>query len=72
MPQTLTFFGHSNVPLGVAVLLDTSASMEQTLPVAQEAAIAFARTLRTPTSRPSSISTHRQDRTGLYQRHRGA
>ncbi len=34
------------MPLGVALLLDTSASMEQTLPLAQEAAIAFARTIR--------------------------
>jgi Ca-activated chloride channel family protein len=46
VPQTLTFFGKSNVPLGIAFLLDTSASMEQALPLAQEAAIAFARTLR--------------------------
>jgi Ca-activated chloride channel homolog len=46
VPQTVTFFAKSNVPLGVAVLLDTSASMEQTLPIAQDAATAFARTLR--------------------------
>ena len=44
--QTVTFFARSNVPLGLAVLLDTSGSMEQTLPVAQNAAIAFTRTLR--------------------------
>jgi Ca-activated chloride channel family protein len=43
--QTVTFFARSNVPLGLAVLLDTSASMEQTLPLAQDAAIAFAHTL---------------------------
>jgi VWFA-related protein len=46
VPQTLTFFSRSSVPLGVALVLDTSASMEQALPIAQEAAIAFARTLR--------------------------
>ena len=46
VPQTVTFFGKSNVALEVAVLLDTSASMQQSLPVAQEAAAAFARTLR--------------------------
>jgi Ca-activated chloride channel homolog len=43
--QAITFFGKSTVPLQVAMLLDTSASMEHTLPIAQEAAIAFARTL---------------------------
>jgi Ca-activated chloride channel homolog len=46
VPQTVTFFGRSAVPLELALLLDSSASMEQTLPIAQEAAMGFARTLR--------------------------
>jgi Ca-activated chloride channel family protein len=46
VPQQLTFFGKSNIPLGVAICLDSSASMEQAMPIAQEAAIRFARTLR--------------------------
>jgi Ca-activated chloride channel homolog len=46
VPQTVTFFARSNVPLGLAVLLDSSASMAQTLSLAQDAAVAFAHTLR--------------------------
>jgi len=44
--QDITVFSRTNLPVALAVLLDTSASMESRLPVAQEAAIGFARRLR--------------------------
>jgi Ca-activated chloride channel family protein len=43
--QRLTFFGQTDVPLALALLLDTSASMEGALATAQEAAIGFVRQL---------------------------
>jgi Ca-activated chloride channel homolog len=44
--QPLTFFSRVQQPIALAVLLDTSASMEGKLGTAQEAAIGFARRLR--------------------------
>jgi Ca-activated chloride channel homolog len=44
--QDVTLFSHSNLPIALSLLLDTSASMEAKLPTAQEAAIGFARKLR--------------------------
>lgn len=44
--QDVTFFDHSNTPVALALLLDTSASMEEKLTTAQEAAIGFAKRLR--------------------------
>ena len=44
--QDVTFFNKTNLPIALALLLDTSASMESKLPTAQEAAIGFARKLR--------------------------
>jgi Ca-activated chloride channel homolog len=44
--QELTFFNHGNLPIALSLLIDTSASMEQRMTVAQEAAIGFARRLR--------------------------
>ena len=44
--QDVTFFTRTNLPVALALLLDTSASMETKLPTAQEAAIGFARRLR--------------------------
>jgi Ca-activated chloride channel family protein len=44
--QDVTFFSRTNLPIALALLLDTSASMENKLPTAQEAAIGFARKLR--------------------------
>ena len=43
--QELTFFQKTGLPLALVLLLDTSASMQQSLAVAQEAAIGFARQL---------------------------
>jgi Ca-activated chloride channel homolog len=45
--QDVTFFNKTNLPIALGLLLDTSASMESRLPIAQEAAIGFARKLRT-------------------------
>jgi Ca-activated chloride channel family protein len=44
--QDVMLFSRTNLPIALAVLLDTSASMETRLPVAQEAAVGFARRLR--------------------------
>jgi Ca-activated chloride channel family protein len=43
VPQELTFFAKAGVPLALALLIDTSASMEQSLATAQEAAVGFVR-----------------------------
>src|SRR5215218_2593248 len=44
--QPVTFFSRVQQPIALAVLLDTSASMEGRLETAQEAAIGFARRMR--------------------------
>ena len=44
--QDVTLFSRTNLPIALAILLDTSASMETKLPVAQEAAVGFAKRLR--------------------------
>jgi Ca-activated chloride channel family protein len=44
--QQLTFFNRSNLPIALSVLLDTSASMEDKMQTAQEAAIGFVKKLR--------------------------
>jgi Ca-activated chloride channel family protein len=44
--QDVSFFTKTNLPIALAVLLDTSASMDTKLQTAQEAAIGFAKRLR--------------------------
>jgi Ca-activated chloride channel homolog len=44
--QDVTFFNRTNLPVALALLIDTSASMESKLQTAQEAAIGFAKRLR--------------------------
>jgi Ca-activated chloride channel family protein len=44
--QDVTFFNRTNLPIALALLIDTSASMESKLQTAQEAAIGFAKRLR--------------------------
>ena len=44
--QDLTFFTREQLPIALALLIDTSASMERRLSTAQEAAIGFAQQLR--------------------------
>jgi Ca-activated chloride channel homolog len=44
--QDLIFFNRTSLPIALSLLIDTSASMENRLQIAQEAAIGFARKLR--------------------------
>jgi len=44
--QDLSIFNHEDVPISLAVMIDTSASMDEKLPTAQEAAVRFVKTLR--------------------------
>jgi Ca-activated chloride channel family protein len=44
--QDVTFFNKTNLPIALALMLDTSASMDSKLQTAQEAAIGFVRRLR--------------------------
>ena len=44
--QEVTFFTRTNLPIALALLIDTSASMENRLPTAQEAAVGFVKRLR--------------------------
>jgi Ca-activated chloride channel family protein len=45
--QDVTVFNRTNLPIALALLVDTSASMETRLSIAQDAAVGFARRLRT-------------------------
>src|SRR5687767_1796641 len=44
--QELSFFNRTNLPIALSLLIDSSASMEQRMEHAQEAAIGFARKIR--------------------------
>jgi Ca-activated chloride channel family protein len=44
--QDLNYFTKAQLPVAMSLLIDTSASMEDKLPIAQEAAIGFARRMR--------------------------
>jgi len=44
--QELSLFTHENLPISLVLMIDTSASMDEKLPVAQAAAIKFTKTLR--------------------------
>ncbi len=44
--QSVSFFSRTPQPVALAILLDTSASMEEKLPTAQEAAVGFARRMK--------------------------
>ena len=44
--QELTYFNRTNLPIALSLLIDSSASMEQRMENAQEAAIGFAKKLR--------------------------
>ena len=46
VPQEITYFNHSNLPLSLALLIDTSASMTGRMRTAQNAAIGFVARLR--------------------------
>ena len=51
-PQAVTFFAYSGVPLTVAILLDTSGSMDGALGAAQEAATGSSGGCQPETARP--------------------
>jgi len=55
--QDVTFFNSAHLPIALALLLDTSASMDTKLPTAQEAAIGFAKRLPRRIWPRSSTST---------------
>jgi Ca-activated chloride channel family protein len=73
--QNVEFFSRSQQPIALALLLDTSASMEDKLELAQEAAIGFARRLRTEDlaevvdfdSKVDILQTFTNDRSALEQ-----
>jgi VWFA-related protein len=44
--QELTFFNRTSLPIALSILMDTSASMENRLQIAQDAAIGFTKKLR--------------------------
>jgi Ca-activated chloride channel family protein len=44
--QELSLFTHENLPISMVIMMDTSASMEEKIAVAQQAAIRFTTTLR--------------------------
>lgn len=44
--QEITYFNRTSLPIALSLLIDTSASMEQRLTIAQDAAIGFAKKLR--------------------------
>ena len=46
LKQSVSFFSKAQQPIALAILLDTSASMDQRLEIAQEAAVGFARRIR--------------------------
>ena len=52
IPQDIAFFAGTGVPLALALVIDTSASMQGALETAQEAAVGFARQLT-----PSDVAT---------------
>ena len=45
-PQEIQFFNRSNLPIALSILLDTSASMEDKIQTAQDAAVGFVKHLR--------------------------
>ena len=45
--QDLLFFNRTSLPIALSILIDTSASMENRIQIAQDAAIGFIRKLRT-------------------------
>jgi Ca-activated chloride channel family protein len=73
--QNISYFSRTPQPIALSLLIDTSTSMDQKLPIAQEAAIGFARRLQ-PTdaaqiidfdSRHEILQTFTADRTLLEQ-----
>ena len=71
VPQELSFFARTGVPLALALLIDTSSSMQSTLDTAQEAAIGFVRHLSAGRCRHRRQLRQRcGNRSGLHTRRR--
>jgi Ca-activated chloride channel family protein len=62
--QDLSIFSHEDIPISLVVMIDTSASMEEKLPIARAAAVRFIGTLR-PQDNASVIQFN--DRTTILQ-----
>ncbi|MBI3932103.1 MAG: VWA domain-containing protein [Acidobacteria bacterium] len=58
--QELTLFTHENLPISLALMIDTSASMDEKLEQAQMAAVRFVRTLR-PQDRAQVVQFNDRD-----------
>ena len=56
-PQNITFFRKADVRMALALLIDSSASMEEALPTAQEAATGFVRAARAGRRRDASSTS---------------
>ena len=77
--QDVTYFNRSQLPIALALLLDTSASMEDKIATAQEAAVGFAKRLRAQDvaqvidfdSRATIVQTFTNDATALERAIRG-
>jgi Ca-activated chloride channel homolog len=73
--QDIVYFSRQHQPVALTLLIDTSTSMEQKLPIAQQAAIGFARQLRPSDvaavigfdSRPDILQTFTSDKMLLEQ-----
>ena len=73
--QEIVYFSREHQPIALTLLMDTSTSMEHKLPIAQQAAIGFARQLRPADvaavvefdSRPSILQTFTSDKALLEQ-----
>ena len=71
--QELTFFNRTNLPIALSLLIDSSASMEQRMENAQEAAIGFAQKIRAAGPRAGRrLRQPRRDQAGLHQQGRRA
>ena len=71
--QEVTYFNRSNLPIGLALLVDTSASMESRLPTAQEAAVGVrAAAASAGSGRDHRLRQPRQHPAGVHEQHRSA
>src|SRR4029079_13946447 len=62
--QELSLFTHENLPISLVLMIDTSASMDEKLPVAQAAAFKFTKTLR---AQDLALVVQFNDRTTVLQ-----
>jgi Ca-activated chloride channel family protein len=71
--QELTYFNRTNLPIALSLLIDSSASMEQRMQNAQDAAIGFAKKLRPQDlAAGRRLRQPRRDQARVHQQHRPA